>query len=618
MNNIKNIMMLSTLGLFCITHGSQPPKKPIIRKKTQKKTLQTAQPQRRTTRSAQPKKTVTRTRQQVSAQRKPPVQKTAVARSRTQAQTQARRIAAGKMIMRRKIGAKEQNIADIAEKTTSTYIKPGVAGQIIVYKTQDNNQFNALDESDRQNYVGSNKNIDSDHAIFNVLVRYQWPTNMIYADTFSREEKNALFSTNGNPESFIRDKIQQRYPTENYDVMSIPYTIYQLFVINYYLTHLDNPILKHMDNDLYAFFTRFQTSEDANGSYVHLSAKNDFFNASKAVYNSPYVSQGHFMCNCAFGVYYKTHMKLTWQQIAADLISQIITNYPKYKKDIPFHSKFAQGFNLSRLQRELQGKNLASQGIVSSLLQCEENAHKNNKAILMRAVGLFKQHIEVNGKKENIDILDSSLKFASADDLRKKYTTGDLWSRGNSYGLYPFTGAFYCIYDMPYFYTITSLKEDPKGNLHQKPTEDNYFYALLIDKLSYVNGGEESRLFLIPPFSAFTQLWGHDSLYHALSHLAQDPIPQTTEPWYVEGFEPILDPYNTLWIQMDPLTFASKLSSFVSNNAILLKVKKGLNVQNEQIRLRKNLGLASKFYNTVHNEQSTTMYLPETHPIFTQ
>ncbi|HEV2916568.1 MAG TPA: hypothetical protein VGW78_02375 [Candidatus Babeliales bacterium] len=492
---------------------------------------------------------------------------------------------------------------------TITQLQPGVSGEVIVFKMQEG-AINALNDTDKQNYLGTLeqivKNPGASNSIFDMLLKYQWPTNLLFVDSFSAQEKDTLFTEGSNPENFIRNKIQQTYPQGNYNVMSIPDTIYQLFIINYYLTHLDNPTLHEMDGYLFKFFDEFQTSTNEDAPYVHLSAKKDFLNASKAIYNNPCVARAHFIINCAFGDYYTSKPNWSWQQIAVDLISQIIANYPKNKGKIPFHGEHAKGFDLTRLGRELQGKNLTQNGIVDNLLKLESETQQKNKAILMRAVSLFQQHIEVNGKDQLLDILDSSIKFSSIDDLREKYHNFDLWTRGNSYGLFPFTGAFYCIYDMPYYYALTIINEttDEEGKTHitETKSEDLYFYALPIDKTSYLHG-QVGNLFLIPPFSALTQLWGHDSLYHILSRIAQDPIPhlEHNQPWLVEGFEPVLDPYNILFIKMDPLLFASQLADFVSNNAVLLKIssKAGMSIQTEQARLRKNLEQASKFYRSL-------------------
>jgi hypothetical protein len=223
---------------------------------------------------------------------------------------------------------------------------------------------------------------------------------------------------------------------------------------------------------------------------------------------------------------------------------------------------------------------------------------------------MFQQEIEAEGKKQKLDMLDSAISFSSVDELRDNYlkiktidTSFDLETRGNSYGLYLFTGTFYCIFDMPYYYALTESKVswDENGNFKHTeiPTENNYFYGLMFDKSSYVQSKYISALFLIPPFSSFTQLWGHDSLYHALSHIALEHLPILQEAYSVAGFEPVIDPHLTLFIKMDPLAYAAKLSEFVSNNAILLKVKQGANIQSEQSRLRQNLKLASDFYDGV-------------------
>ncbi len=514
-------------------------------------------------------------------------------------------------------GAKQATQSVVVQASSAPKVakpKPGVAGQAIVYKVKDGG-FAPLDDEDYQNYLGvieqTSKNPGASNSMFDIILRYQWPTNMIFADSLSAQEKKSIFAVGGNPEALIRGKIQQAHPKENYDVMSIPDTLYQLFVINYFLTHLDDSIIRDMDNYLFDFFGKFQSIEGEDGhSIVNLSTKKGFLDASRSLYTNPRVAQGQFVCNCAFGAYYAGKANLSWQQMAADLIAQIISNYTKNKSKIPNHGEFAVGFDLTRMNRELQGKNLTPNGIVDNMLKFEANAHQQNKGILVRAMNMFQQEIEVNGKKQMLDILDSSIKFNSVDDLQNDYQKvreGQAFAiitRPSSYGLYPFTGAFYCIWDMPYFYALTNELDDwsAEGEWRGKiypVTEDNYFSGLMIDKSSYIQDGEMRTLFLIPPFSAFTQLWGHDSLYHALSRAAQNQIPSPDVLWDTGSFDPFYDQHQLLFIQMDPLAFAAKFSEFVSNNAILLKVKQGLNLQAEQAKLRKNLDLASKFYDSV-------------------
>ncbi len=95
---------------------------------------------------------------------------------------------------------------------------------------------------------------------------------------------------------------------------------------------------------------------------------------------------------------------------------------------------------------------------------------------------------------------------------------------------------------------------------------DQYTYALFINKKSY-SENQCDNLFIIPPFGPFIQLFGRDSMYHALTKIAFDTIP--TEITHIGGFEPTHDEAHIFFIKRDPVDQASRFADFISKHAIL-------------------------------------------------
>lgn len=126
--------------------------------------------------------------------------------------------------------------------------------------------------------------------------------------------------------------------------------------------------------------------------------------------------------------------------------------------------------------------------------------------------------------------------------------------------------------------------------------EKNYFYVILIDKEEYLKNNC-NNLFIIPPFSALTQAFGQESLYHATSKVAMNQVPD--HEILVDGAEWTYDEAGILLIQRNPLEQAYLFADFLSKNVRLIKkpnMVKNVTLQSEEKRLRDNLAKASKFY----------------------
>jgi hypothetical protein len=149
-------------------------------------------------------------------------------------------------------------------------------------------------------------------------------------------------------------------------------------------------------------------------------------------------------------------------------------------------------------------------------------------------------------------------------------------------------GVLFCKWDSTYDYASKA---------------DNYMYALFINKQSYAQNQCEN-LFIMPPFSPLTQIFGLDSMYHALVKIAFNKLPEkNTLVDNIDGFEPTIDEAGILFIERDPVEQAQRLADFISKNAVLLKISEakqtsGIKIDEEQTRLLNNMKQASGFYSS--------------------
>lgn len=467
-------------------------------------------------------------------------------------------------------------------------------GQILVVKTNQKNQPIALDESDRNNYLGTQQGraLAKGSHVFDHLL-YQWPTNLLFASSMMQSEKNELFAQEADAEtSFIKKKIQASHPT--YDVIVIPDTIYQLFVLYYYFNNPSDSTMSTLYSYLYNFFDNFALEWDESHYNPTVKLISTFFDQCKAIYDNPIVAQASFLINCKLGEYYVPMQGTDAKVIAADLMIKIMHDYENNKSNFSEEQQKHHeegGFNFDKLKQELKNGALSPDGIINNLIDLESKARNKNQALLMRGTKPFYQATKFYGSKEvegtersdSEELLESTLMYSTVQELVTAYEDNTLEPHAICYGTAPFIGGLYCKWDMPYDYATKA---------------ENYFYALPISKKAYVDNNC-NNLFIIPPFSALTQIFGHESMYHVVSKVAMKQVPD--EVVKINGFEPTHDMAGILLIQRDPIKHAQLCSDFLSKNVVMLKVSEekqtaGVSVQVEQDRLRNNLAQASRFY----------------------
>lgn len=478
-----------------------------------------------------------------------------------------------------------------------------LTAEVVVVKTGAAQVIIPLDENDRDNYFGS-----GEKGIFTILTHYQWPTALLYA---SPAEQNVLFANSENAETdFIQQKLNDI--NKSYKAVYVPNTIYQLAVLAYFAEHLSDPsqdaALKGMTIQVSDFLgsflvenvppfslTTLGTTHEKEHPYGYIKLPPtfaEFLNDCKKIYDIPSISQIHFLINNELGrqiVAQASNKPITsdiWKSLAAMFLKTIIDNQNALR-EIPLApvASADNGLDFNEFNKELENNQLKKNGIVDKTLDVELAAHKQNKALLLNASEAFEQPLGIFENKGNVNkrILTSTLRFSSFDELVADQQKGVFTPHAISYGLFPFTGALYCKWDMPYYYA-----SEP----------DNYFFSLTIDKKAYAQD-RCNNLFIIPPFSALTQIFGLDTMYHVISTVALDTIPQDVVA--IDGFEdpfPVQDSTGgILLIKRDPLQHAILSSQFAADNSSLLKVAQGTQWASGEDLLR-NYAQATRFYQT--------------------
>lgn len=459
---------------------------------------------------------------------------------------------------------------------------------IVIIKTNSAKDRIVLDETDRNSYIATQK------GIFAILTHYEWPTSLLYA---SLEEQNKLFASKENAEViFIQEKLnaanfKMSEAGLSYKALYIPDTVYQLAVIAYYTEHLvdqsQDIVTKLGDLAQYVsgFLGNFLIEEkapfrlkptqeyDYTGFIKIPNTFAQFLSECKKIYDKhTVIAEVHFLINneLAKQIINKHSSdqpipSATWKLMAAGFLKQILAHKDKVallpqSPLIPYFDPARDRFNFEEFIKELDGEQLRTGGIVDKLIDVELEARKENKAVILNASKPFAQPLDVFEKKGTgkTDVLTSTLKFSSLKELVTDAQKGIFTPHAVSYGLFPFTGIFYCKHDMPY-----DFASEP----------DNYFIALKIDKKQYATT-RCNNLFIIPPFSALTQLFGLDTMYHVVSTVAMNKIP--TGLVAIDGFEdpfPVQDSSSgTLIIKMDPIKHAELSADFAAKNFSLLKV----------------------------------------------
>jgi len=513
-----------------------------------------------------------------------------------------------------------------------------VAAETIIIKIDEKLQKVALDETDKKNYVGSTeetkeeKGPGSSKNIYRVLLTYQWPTCIMFAQTMSPDDRKELFAPRENAEiDFIKKKVKEISP--NYDAIFVPTTIIELFVISYYLKNPTSDIFTNFSKSVYTFFDNFCGAKtaakqknslgqrfDAEEFYNNIRTTPSFLEECKSLYTDlitgPAIAQAYFLIHCQLGAYYLEKRKAGFDDkaIAADLISQLVTAYEENGSKIPGQAKKDKPLDFSILKKELDEKTVKPNGIMSNAINAHILAHKTNKATLWRGMRTFRQVLsglsaseyKTQNKEEGVqELYERGLRGSGSlrtlEDLAKNAREGTLLPRTLSYGTTLLDGCFYASYSCAYEYFTD---------------KNNYGYALLIDKSAYIKNNCND-LFIIPPFDTLTQQFAHFGVFHSFSKAAMTKVPD--ELIKIDGYAwPVRDTSGTFLITRDPLKHAQLLANYISKNALLIKVPshkvitgeaEEASINRENTQLQANLKQAATFYKSFQATQKAVLML---------
>ena len=296
-------------------------------------------------------------------------------------------------------------------------------------------------DEDRQDYI--------ENGIFDIVTRYQWPTNLLFADEMTEEERDQLFASTDDAETvFINKKLEQAYPACK--AIYVPNTIYQLCAIAYYVQHLQptdlesfklSVKLKELASVMSAYFSAFFFEQDTETWQGNVDLPETFQAFLDECKNHIPVKislvEVGFLINCDLGKKIQdvgVPSADKWKSIAASTSPAYLKHQNNFNLLPVPYDQFQSDDRLdyTRFTKELDGKELKQGGIISNLIDAEIMANLTNQALLMNASKAFPQPIGIFTQGEvNKNVLTSTLRFSKLTELtvESTYTTCDvLWS----------------------------------------------------------------------------------------------------------------------------------------------------------------------------------------------
>ncbi|MDR3646841.1 MAG: hypothetical protein P4L22_04860 [Candidatus Babeliales bacterium] len=384
--------------------------------------------------------------------------------------------------------------------------------------------------------------------IADVLLKYQWP--MVNANTsLTKEEKNELL-TPDKPyaeENFIRKKLKDINP--NYDVVFVPTTLYELFVISQYVRENENSLTKAYAKTKRiwnAFGILFSNPDESNKVYqFYKNVNNEFYKEAFFVINNQFIKE-------IYNIYpelleikdantLSEYIKIKANDLAAIFIkSPIISKKPK---QVLFRSPEPIIWSHQELD---ENRNLIKNKPISDVIELEYKSRELNKGLLLRGTETKEVYTEPKGVIEIIRGMIAS--SHELKDLSKNIKENSISVYSSSLGNSLFAGNY----------------EDPTACVYYYLNgRSRLGYALLIDKEEYINNNLND-LFFISPIAPVAALIADGEFFHSRSKV---PV-YSHENLDIEGIylHSLNDPLGILTVQRNPLYQAELFAKFLHKN----------------------------------------------------
>jgi len=446
--------------------------------------------------------------------------------------------------------------------------------------------------------IKDNSSLGFYKKIYQVLLKYQWPTCIAYFHKTDQKEI-ALYTSSGNSaeENYLRAKIIDI--DKNLDIAFFPTFLYELFFIanyenyerdfNFRKLYCEAPytafsayrIIKHQ-TDLKSLFQYLSTlNDDDVTKKIHLKINNDllkyiknfdFYRHSKSgkniailiemnidtivldLLNKTLIEWSKDDCKKIINLEYKAHKNNTGLIYRGNLNSMLVEKSKLLKQPIEF----------TYFLKQAQTNSLVS----ADLIRPTQNLSFNFLSITNYDKIDFNTLID----KEKITNLNID-EQARLNNLKNELLSYS-WhtpSRSISYGNSIFAGYFEDMNACSYFYM---KNKSAMG------------YALHINKWLYYQGlystdtGKKSNanpidgeLFTISPLNTIVALFGYGSLFHSRSksyYFSKDTMVNFTP--FIEGLGSCRDVMGYFVKNESPLQRGAELAQFIANRAELIKL----------------------------------------------
>ncbi len=481
-----------------------------------------------------------------------------------------------------------------------------ISAELLIFKLVDG-KMALLDESDANNVS----------KIEEVLLKYQWP--MVKASELTEVEQNELLTKDRlyAEEQFIQRKIHEVTGNDVYQVVFIPTTIYELFVIAevFKTKGKDNPLqnaikklfdhskMQNIDTKL------FKGAIDDTWGEVHTKLKDLYKKTNMLFYSNEktgaletahsYVNEklGSFLFenfpnikNTIDALNLSNEIFVLKKDIVICLIDLLKEMHESFggKKDglvMPFKlsSEKVYSKNGEKLVVALNNYDLplsegyANGGVVMKIINLEYEARMANKGLLLRGTTFEKFGIKgwIDPTQEHL--AGTSIKKREKS-LLKQYKENDVWPYSISFGNSLFAGVIEdstaCVYNYLYAHVLADKRKEAIFK--------SVGYALLINKKDSFETDNDD-LFFIFQMSSIVSLFAKGEFFHSRCKAAI-AIKKCDKAVEVNGIvgDNLLDPTGVIVIERDPLEHAARFSDFFVKNGRIIQIGDEENLTSEE------------------------------------
>lgn len=456
-------------------------------------------------------------------------------------------------------------------------------------------------------------------AIFETMLKYQWPT--CTSQDLTDQEKEELL-TAGKPcaeEQFVQKKLQEKIGQAelNLNVLYIPTALYELFCICQFFKNEDSVLHKKFRTLIReANRSPYQTidlepilNQDADPAIIsqqvheaYQSVNEPFFNGT----NSPRLQINQEFVSFLFELYPELTrcrdplaaseiIQEKSQNLTAKLIHELVEleDTIDKSKSIGYRETSKILGILSDLAQEKQT------GIVKQVVEHEYKARYENKALIMRGSSCqkFKTGFDDKAIEQMLvgstirsyqckDVLDEKGRWKDCNEisLLRAYQEQIIRPYSIAFGNSLFAGFLNdngaCAYRFLNGRRVYKETSESEGNIAG--------YSLFIDKKKYMQD-RNSDLFFIPPLAPIVAVASNGEYFHPRA-IAATSI-KTDKPQRVSGIfiTNLKDPANVLLIKRDPLEHAAIFSAFLAKNGKIIQRGKDQDLTEEDKEFAKNV-----------------------------